>query len=86
MYWFPMITVSFYANFAFKENYEIGIIIIMFTSFLALAVSYFVVRDKFKSISWYHEIMLCGVDKLSMSITVLSNDKDGDGENSVGER
>ena len=22
---------------------------------------------------WYHEIMMCGVDKLSMSITILSN-------------
>ena len=26
-----------------------------------------------KSRIWYHEIMLCGVDKLSMSITSLSN-------------
>ena len=86
MYWFPMVTLSFYANFAFKDNYEVGIILIMVTSFLSLFTSYFVVRDKFKSISWYHEIMLCGVDKLSMSITVLSNDKDGDGMNSEGER
>jgi hypothetical protein len=81
MYWFPMVTLSFYANFAFAERYEIGIIIIMVTSFLSLAVSYFVVRDKFKSISWYHEIMLCGVDKLSMSITSLSSaTKNANGE------
>lgn len=73
MYWFPMITLSFYANFAFKENYEIGIILIMITSFISLGVSYFVVRKTFKTISWYHEIMMCGVDKLSMSITSLSN-------------
>ena len=25
-------------------------------------------------ISWYHEIMLCGTDKIAMSISILSND------------
>jgi len=77
VYWFPMVTLSFYANFAFKANYEIGIILIMVTSFISLFVSYYVVKDKFKSISWYHEIMMCGVDKLSMSITSLSNEDGG---------
>jgi len=75
MYWFPMVTLSFYSNFAFKAQYEIGIILIFITSFLALAVSFYVVKDSgFSSRSWYHEIMLCGVDKLSMSITCLSGD------------
>lgn len=79
MYWFPMVTLSFYANFAFAEKFEIGIILIMVTSFISLGVSYYVVKDKFKSISWYHEIMLCGVDKLSMSITSLSNNGERSG-------
>jgi hypothetical protein len=58
---------------ASKAQYEIGIILIFITSFLALAVSFYVVKDSgFSSRSWYHEIMLCGVDKLSMSITCLS--------------
>ena len=77
-YWFPMVTLSFYANFAFAERFEIGIILISITSFISLFISYFVVRKKFKSISWYHEIMLCGVDKISMSITHLSNGETGE--------
>jgi len=72
-YWFPMVTLSFYANFAFAEKFEIGIILIMVTSFFSLFISYYVVKKNFKSISWYHEIMLCGVDKIAMSITTLSN-------------
>ena len=77
-YWFPMVTLSFYANFAFAERFEIGIILITVTSFISLFISFWVVKGKFKSLSWYHEIMLCGVDKISMSITNLSNGESGE--------
>jgi hypothetical protein len=72
VYWFPVIVVSFYSHFGFPDNFEIGIVIIFATSCLSLIVSYTVVKNEFTSISWYHEIMLCGVDKISMSITSLS--------------
>lgn len=67
-----MIVVSFYSHFGFPANFEIGVIIIFFTSCLSLLVSYLVVKNDFTMTSWYHEIMLCGVDKISMSITSLS--------------
>jgi SNF family Na+-dependent transporter len=72
LYWIPMITLAFYANFAFEASFEIGIYLIILTSLIALFVSYKV--SGLKSRVWYHEIMLCGVDKLSMSITSISND------------
>lgn len=72
VYWFPVIVVSFYSHFGFPTVFEIGIIIIFCTSCLSLFVSYRVVKNEFTSISWYHEIMLCGVDKIAMSITSLS--------------
>jgi hypothetical protein len=77
-YWFPMVTLAFYSNFAFAENFEIGIIIIAITSFIALATSFYAVKGKMVSIQWYHEIMLCGVDKIAMSITHLSNYESGE--------
>ena len=71
LYWFPMITISFYANFAFASSFEIGVYLILLTTLIALFVSWKV--SGMKARHWYHEIMLCGVDKLSMSITSLSN-------------
>merc|ERR1712070_1083699 len=77
-YWFPMVTLAFYSNFAFAESFEIGIIIIAITSFISLAISFYSVKGKMVSIQWYHEIMLCGVDKIAMSITHLSNYESGE--------
>jgi SNF family Na+-dependent transporter len=71
LYWIPMVTIAFYANFAFQSSFEIGVYLIFVTSLIALFVSFKV--SKMKARHWYHEIMLCGVDKLSMSITSLSN-------------
>jgi hypothetical protein len=71
LYWFPMVTLSFYANFAFYDAFQIGIYLIIFTTCISLLCSWKV--SGMASNIWYHEIMLCGVDKLSMSITCLSN-------------
>jgi len=38
---------------------------------LACAVSKY--QSGMSFISWYHEIVMCGTDKISMSITILSN-------------
>jgi len=70
-YWVPLVIVAFYANFAFPEQKFVGIVVIFITSLLALFFSFKASGMKFNS--WYHEIVLCGVDKLSMSITSLSN-------------
>ena len=44
------------------------------TIFLSLLLSYIAsCKNGMTCRSWYHEILLCGVDKLSMSITSLSN-------------
>jgi hypothetical protein len=70
-YWFPMVILAFYANFAFQERFEIGVYLIFVTTLIALFISWRV--SGMRARIWYHEIMLCGVDKLSMSITSLSN-------------
>ena len=70
MYWVPVVVVCFYANFAFNSLQYIGLGIISVTSVVALIASYKVSQMPFNS--WYHEIAMQGVDKLSMSITSLS--------------
>jgi len=72
IYWSGTVLMCFYANFGFKDAKYIGIIVIFVTTVIALAVSY--KKSKLKFRSWYHEIVFCGVDKVSMSITSLSND------------
>lgn len=48
----------------------LSVILIVITTFLAFAVSFKL--SKLPFLSWYHEIVLCGTDKLAMSITALS--------------
>ena len=67
-----MILLCFYGNFAFPEYRYIALLCIIVTTIIALIVSKCISGMPFNS--WYHEIVLCGVDKLSMSITSLSND------------
>ena len=71
-YWIPVVISCFYANFLFYEDKEYGLLAIVFTTSAGLMYSKHVSGMAFNS--WYHEIVLCGVDKLSMSITSLSND------------
>lgn len=39
LYWFPMVTIAFYANFAFEASFEIGVYLIFITTLFALFVS-----------------------------------------------
>ena len=77
IFWIPTCLACFYTNAAFPDYQWVGAIIIIFFTLLSLCISYKVSKMSFAS--WYHEILLCGVDKLSMSITSLSN---ADGERS----
>jgi SNF family Na+-dependent transporter len=72
-YWFPVVVITFYANFALEEGKILGLVVISVTTMMSLVVSFCVAKMDFDS--WYHEIVLQGVDKLSMSITSLSNPK-----------
>jgi len=49
---------------------SLGVLLIFLSSMIALAVSFRLSQLPLKS--WYHEIVLCGTDKLAMSITALS--------------
>ena len=72
LYWLPVIAITFYSNFAFSQEYLfIAGYLIIFVVFISLVISWMISDMPFEL--WYHEIMLCGVDKLSMSITSLSN-------------
>ena len=71
MYWFPVVVLNFYANFGFPEVKNFGIVVIFITTLIAFLVSWY--QSKMPFISWYHEILQCGTDKISMSITSLSN-------------
>ena len=71
MYWFPVVILNFYANFGFPEVKNFGIVIIFITTLIAFVASWCTSGLPF--IVWYHEILQCGTDKISMSITSLSN-------------
>ena len=75
-YWFPVLTLSIYASFfQISALKTAGIILIVLFTFVGMFISYNISHLSFNE--WYHEIMMCGVDKLSMSITVLSyNDEE----------
>jgi len=70
-YWFVAPVMTFYTIFGLEGTRYIGVIIIVVLIFIGLLISYCKSGMRFRS--WYHEILLCGVDKLSMSITILSN-------------
>lgn len=71
IFWLPTCLTCFYTNAVIPDYQWIGAIIIVFFTMVAFCCSYKVSKMSFGS--WYHEILLCGVDKLSMSITSLSN-------------
>lgn len=76
-FWAPVIIISFYANAGFHTAKSVGIIVIGVITLISWLISYKVSEMPFRS--WYHEILFCGVDKLSMSITALSSGSDADG-------
>lgn len=70
LYWFPAIFFTLYGSMVGIPKF-ISIIILIVTTAIAFLVSYFM--SKLTYIEWYHEIVMCGTDKISMSITILSN-------------
>lgn len=72
-YWIPCIVITFYANFGLESNRMYGLLLVCPFTLLSLIVSFIIAKDMGFN-SWYHEIVLQGVDKLSMSITSLSNE------------
>ena len=73
-YWISATVMVWVSIMALEGNRIIGNIIMFVLMMAGLFMSYKKSEMRFKS--WYHEILLCGVDKLSMSITSLSK-KDG---------
>jgi len=71
MYWFPTCAITFYFTFGFEEAKIWGVIALVVTTLMAFIVS-FKLSDMPLNI-WYHEIVLCGTDKIAMSISILSN-------------
>jgi SNF family Na+-dependent transporter len=80
-FWVPMLLLGFYSNFFFPDNSLIGLIIGIPVTLIAGGLSWKMFtrdvkeedREKHSFNSFYHEIIYCGVDKLSMSITSLSD-------------
>lgn len=71
IYWFPTVLTCFYANFGFTQIKWLGVVFMFIISIIALYMSF---KDsKMDFIVWYHEIVMCGTDKVAMSITVLQN-------------
>jgi len=72
-FWIPVVTISFYCNAAFPDYKYIGVILMVVFAIISWVLSFCMGKSKMSFNSWYHEIFFCGVDKLSMSITSLSN-------------
>jgi len=71
-FWFPVITGSFFLNFAIKGTLAWGPAIFIPTTAVAFIVSKSV--SKMPMNQWYYEIVLCGVNKLSMSLTDITDE------------
>ena len=69
MYWIPVLLICFYAS-AFPKTKAITTILIFISTCIAFLVSYRLSGLTLKC--WYHEIALCGTDKIAMSVTALS--------------
>ena len=70
-FWVPVHILSFYANFSFGDGKYIAFIFMFVFTIIACFVSFKVSEMSFAS--WYYEIFMCGVLKLSMSITDMSD-------------
>lgn len=71
-FWLSMSTMIWVTIMGFADGQKwIGTVIMAILIFTGLFISYKKSGMRFRS--WYHEIFFCGVDKLSMSITSLSN-------------
>lgn len=71
LFWFPVFIISFYLNFALPETLVWGPAFLIPSTVLALAVSKS--TSNMPTDQWYNEIVLCGVNKLSMSLTDVTS-------------
>jgi SNF family Na+-dependent transporter len=70
-YWVPVVICCFYGNYAEVEMKWIFVVVIVVLIIIGWIISK--CKSGLSMNVWYHEIMLCGVDKLSMSITDLTD-------------
>ena len=66
VYWLPLILISLVFGWGVPQYKVFAFIPIILFTFVAMIASYRVSELPFSS--WYHEIVLCGVDKLIMSL------------------
>ena len=71
LYWIPVLAVATYMSFGFRTHKLWGVIILVVMTFISFVTSWKLSELEFNS--WYHEILMCGTDKISMSISILSN-------------
>lgn len=71
LYWIPVLAVATYMSFGFSTHKMWGVIILVVMTLVSFIVSWKLSELEFNS--WYHEILMCGTDKISMSISILSN-------------
>jgi hypothetical protein len=71
LYWIPVLAVATYMSFGFNTHKIWGVIILVIMTLISFIVSWKLSELEFNS--WYHEILMCGTDKISMSISILSN-------------
>lgn len=69
-FWIPVVVISFYAHFSFQQDKNVGIAVMILTTIISCFISFKV--SGMTAMSWFYEILMCGVNKLSMSITSLS--------------
>ena len=80
-YWVPMLLIGFYSNFFFPDNAFYGLLLTIPVTMFACGMGWRMWRKDVKAgdehiyewDSFYAEIIYCGVNKLSMSITSLSS-------------
>lgn len=70
-YWFPTLVITFYFSFGFTVAKAWGVIALAVIVLMGFFFSWKLSGMEF--ISWYHEIVMCGTDKIAMSISILSN-------------
>jgi hypothetical protein len=70
MFWVPVVCLTLYAHWGFSENSIAGAYALIGTTLLAMLCSWY--ASKMPMRIWYHEICLCGVDKVAHAITSLS--------------
>lgn len=69
IYWFPTVLTCIYANFGFPSVKWVGVVA-MAIILIAVMIKSFM-DSGMELVVWYHEIVMCGTDKVAMSISVL---------------